>query len=52
MRLAAYKTAHGDCNVPWGWAEEDPGLANSRSTSSDGISSSGSTAVSPARSGQ
>jgi hypothetical protein len=24
-RLAAYKEAHGDCNVPSGWAE-DPGL--------------------------
>jgi hypothetical protein len=25
-RLAAYKAAHGDCNVPQGWAE-DPKLA-------------------------
>jgi hypothetical protein len=24
-RLAAYKAAHGDCNVPWGWPE-DPRL--------------------------
>jgi hypothetical protein len=26
-RLVAYKAAHGDCNVPWGWAE-DPRLAS------------------------
>jgi hypothetical protein len=26
-QLAAYKAAHGDCNVPKGWAE-DPRLAN------------------------
>jgi hypothetical protein len=26
-RLAAYKAAHGDCNVPWRWAE-DPQLGN------------------------
>jgi hypothetical protein len=26
-KLAAYKAAHGDCNVPWGWAE-GPKLAN------------------------
>jgi hypothetical protein len=25
VRLAAYKAAHGDCTVPWGWTEE-PGL--------------------------
>jgi hypothetical protein len=24
-RLAVYKAAHGDCNVPWGWAK-DPRL--------------------------
>ena len=24
-RLAAYKVAHGDCKVPWGWTE-DPRL--------------------------
>ena len=22
--LAAYKAAHGDCSVPWGWAEDPP----------------------------
>ena len=25
-RLAIYKAEHGDCSVPWGWAE-DPGLS-------------------------
>jgi hypothetical protein len=23
-RLAAYKAAHGDCKVPWGWTEDQP----------------------------
>jgi hypothetical protein len=22
VRLVAYKTAHGDCKVPWGWTED------------------------------
>ena len=30
-QLAAYKAAHGDCNVPWGWAE-DPRLGRWVST--------------------
>jgi hypothetical protein len=30
-RLAAYKAEHGDCNVPWGWAE-DPRLGGWIST--------------------